>query len=102
MSMAMSIRTITLIAIPIATGLARNMLTLIAMITTTSMMTLPIMMVVGANETSMLSAARQTAQRCREQGHVCELLIVQGIGHQWAGRRNLQMWRFLEKHRLNQ
>ena len=62
----------------------------------------PIMMVVGANEISMVSAARQAAQSCREQGHVCELLIVQGIGHQWAGRRNLQMWRFLEKHRLNQ
>ena len=38
MSMDMSIRTITLIAIPIATGLVRNMLTLIAtsMITTTA------------------------------------------------------------------
>ena len=38
MKLAMSIRTITLIAIPIATGLARNMLTLIAMsmITTTT------------------------------------------------------------------
>ena len=38
MNMAMSIRTITLIAIPIATGRARNMLILIAtsMITTTT------------------------------------------------------------------
>ena len=44
MSMAMSIRTITLIAIPIATGRARNMLILIAtsMITTTITSIIPI------------------------------------------------------------
>jgi len=62
----------------------------------------PIMMVVGANETPLLSAARQTAQQYRARGHVCELLVVQGIGHEWADARNCQMWQFLARHSLGE
>lgn len=62
----------------------------------------PILMVVGANESGLLCAARDDARRYRDNGHTCELLVVQGIGHEWSQRHNLGMWRFLERHRLGE
>ena len=61
---------------------------------------LPIMIVVGANETTTLDASRQYAHKYRNRGHVVELLVVQGIGHEWSQKHNLKMWRFLSRHRL--
>ena len=63
MKLAMSIPTITLIAIPIATGLARNMLILIAtsMVTTTAMSTNMITSMVTT--TSMITAMNTVMAR---------------------------------------
>ncbi|NQT16172.1 MAG: dienelactone hydrolase family protein [Planctomycetes bacterium] len=61
----------------------------------------PIMMVIGANEPPYaLQSARDGARRYREKGHICELLLVRGIGHEWAQGQNMRMWRFLARHRL--
>ena len=62
----------------------------------------PLMIVVGANESPVaLDSARVDACEYRHGGHICELLVVKGIGHEWAQGQNLQMWRFLARHRLD-
>ena len=62
----------------------------------------PIMIVVGADESRQtLDSAIAEAREYRNGGHVCRLLVVNGIGHEWAGRRALQMWQFLNSHRLD-
>jgi len=61
----------------------------------------PIMIAVGEKEYTLLEAARQDALEYRSQGHVCEVLVNHGRGHQWARDRIMQMWRFLAKHHLD-
>lgn len=62
----------------------------------------PIMMVVGEKETTLLAVARQDATEYRRQGHACEVLINHDRGHEWLPDRNMQIWRFLKQHRLNE
>lgn len=63
---------------------------------------LPIMMVVGEQETMLLEAAKQDMIEYRRQGHVCEVLVNHDCGHEWLPDRNMQIWRFLKQHQLNE
>lgn len=62
----------------------------------------PIMMVVGEKENTLLEVARQDATEYRRQGHVCEVLVNHDRGHEWLPDRNMQIWRFLKQHQLNE
>ncbi len=61
---------------------------------------IPVMMVVGEKEATLLEVAREDAIEYRRQGHVCEVLVNHGRGHEWAPDRNMRMWRFLAKYQL--
>lgn len=62
----------------------------------------PIMILVGAAESeAALESALAEARQYRLAGHPCDLLVVNGIGHEWAEHRIGQMWQFLDGHRLD-
>ncbi len=62
----------------------------------------PIMMIVGEQETTLLEVAGQDMMEYRRQGHVCEVLVNHDRGHEWLPDRNMQIWRFLKQHQLNE
>jgi len=62
---------------------------------------LPIMLVVGAND-SASHAMQSDADQYRSDGHVVEFVSVPGLGHEWPTRHNTEMWNFLSQHSLAQ
>ena len=57
----------------------------------------PILLLVGADDTEM-NGIRSDAAQYRNNGHVVELIVVSGLGHQWSTGHNGAMWDFLSRH----
>ncbi len=62
--------------------------------------TLPIMLIVGAND-SESSTMESDADQYRRKGHAVKYIRVPLLAHAWSTRHNEEMWRFLSGHVLN-
>jgi len=58
---------------------------------------LPIMLVVGAND-SVCSMMESDAEQYRLVGHTVEYISVPRLAHEWSTHHNSDMWRFLYRH----
>jgi polyhydroxybutyrate depolymerase len=59
--------------------------------------TLPIMLIVGEND-SACSPMNADADQYRRNGNTVEYVSVPRLAHAWSARHNNQMWRFLSRH----
>jgi poly(3-hydroxybutyrate) depolymerase len=59
--------------------------------------TLPIMLIVGEND-SACSPMNADADQYRRNGNTVEYVSVPRLAHAWSARHNNQMWRFLFRH----
>ncbi len=59
----------------------------------------PVLLIVGGDDPAVTSM-KSDADRYNTSGHEAEIIIVDGLGHEWSRGHNAQMWKFLAEHQL--
>lgn len=62
----------------------------------------PIMLIAGSQDAFVVDALRSDLQAYQRAGDLAELIVVEGLGHEWSRDHNEVMWRFLCRHKKSE
>lgn len=60
----------------------------------------PVLLIAGSDD-PVTSTVESDFENYRSAGHEVDLIIVDGLGHDWSARHNSIAWSFLARHRID-